>query len=332
MIGQRLWTAVFTSVLASAGSAQNLVPNGSFEEYTACPTFFSDQFAVSWSSAWGTTDYYNTCATSGAQMAVPQNATGYQWPSEGEGYAGVITYVAPGAAPDPEHSREIIRVELAQPLTAGVPVSLSLKYAVALGGNQVGATPRYTCNGLGMRFSMGQPYDGLGPHPNSAVLYESLVPVDTANWISLQGVYIPDSSYTHLLLGNFFADSLLAPMLFDNSAQGYVAYAYIDEVCVSLGEGGCPLPTDLVDTRGDLLSVWPNPSTGVLHLRMPVAPVEFVDYTLVDALGRLAAMGRLRVNDSTAALDLTSIADGFYVLRITKADLHATVAINRATP
>ena len=45
--------------------AQNLVPNPSFENYSACPENISEiDFALPWTSTTGATpDYYNSCST-----------------------------------------------------------------------------------------------------------------------------------------------------------------------------------------------------------------------------------------------------------------------------
>ena len=77
--------------------------NGDFEEYSSCPTGFSTPFdnQLNHCENWyfptdGTSDYFNTCAMPCSLpmdcWGIPANYFGYQWPFEGNAYAGVGTY------------------------------------------------------------------------------------------------------------------------------------------------------------------------------------------------------------------------------------------------
>lgn len=320
------------ALLTTTTLAQNLVPNGSFEEYTQCPVFFSDQYATGWTSAWGTTDYYNVCAPDGAQMNVPQNAVGYQVPSEGGGYAGLITYMPPGSAPDPEHSREILKAQLSQPLSPGIAVHLSFKYAVALGGSQAGASPRYTCDGLGMRFTMGEVYDGLGPHPNTAALYVTTTPTDTSDWYVLEGEYVPGEAFTHLIIGNFFADSLLSPLLLDSNAGGFVAVSFVDEVCVSYSSKGCSGENGLGGVSVSGIQTSPNPFNDYLTISLPALGRGQTDLQVLDMQGRVLVQSKISAQQSKVSIDLSELSDGAYILRLSHDTEVESRSILRTSP
>lgn len=122
-----------------AGQAQNLVPNGDFEQYNKCPSQLSgtsttDGIAHSpgytnfptvrnWVRPleYSTPDYFNTCApaysaTSAAgNISVPRNLFGYQQPHSGNGYAGVYTFYSQTPIP-PNDYREPLSVRLGQPM------------------------------------------------------------------------------------------------------------------------------------------------------------------------------------------------------------------------
>ncbi|MEO5905397.1 MAG: hypothetical protein ABIQ11_01635, partial [Saprospiraceae bacterium] len=95
--------------------AQNLVPNPSFEDYTACPTGISSGFleCVPWQNAnWATSDYYNACC-GGCDVSVPDNWVGMQPAHTGLAYAGSIYKW------DFEAWQEYLQVQLTEPCQAG---------------------------------------------------------------------------------------------------------------------------------------------------------------------------------------------------------------------
>jgi gliding motility-associated-like protein len=69
-------------------SAQNLVPNPSFEEYWQCPLTGSNFPDVKeWYVAFDSPEYYHSCSTI-PEIGVPQNIAGYQNAIDGNGYGG----------------------------------------------------------------------------------------------------------------------------------------------------------------------------------------------------------------------------------------------------
>ena len=91
---------------------QNLVPNGSFEEFTECPQA-TGYWATDWTGPYGSPDFFHRCAP-GDVCSVPFNNMGYQEPAQGDGYMGFATYL---------HGcplcREVIAAELTEPLQVG---------------------------------------------------------------------------------------------------------------------------------------------------------------------------------------------------------------------
>jgi hypothetical protein len=94
-------------------SAQNLVPNPSFETYTACPTGSSQlNKATPWVGTNGSSDYFNSCA--GPPINVPNAAYGYQQARTGNAFSGI--YFINGYS---VNYREYSQVKLTTPLTVG---------------------------------------------------------------------------------------------------------------------------------------------------------------------------------------------------------------------
>ncbi|MBL0127483.1 MAG: hypothetical protein IPP83_08470 [Flavobacteriales bacterium] len=200
-------------LLGLAASAQNLVQNGSFEEYTECPDFLSQvNRATGWSSYRGSLDYFNRCDTADSVgiaselLGVPLNAFGWQQPATGDAYTGGYLWTENLFG---GQSREHLGAMLAEPLQRGVPVYISFKVSPTTGG--VLEDMRWSMEGVGLRFTMA-PYlqNGLSPLPNNAAVYMSYAPMDTSAWYQVSGISVPDSAYQYVVLGNFFADSLIS--------------------------------------------------------------------------------------------------------------------------
>lgn len=318
MMHRSLLLITFIILLGGGLRAQNLVENGSFEDYTTCPEFFSQiQFATGWISAWGTADFYHECASIGSQMTVPQSASGFQYPAQGGGYAGIVTYAAPGSVPDPEHSREILARQLSQPLIPGLPVYASFKISVAVAGNQWGASPRWTCNGIGLRFDSIATYDGLGPHPNTAVAHLVMTPFDTSDWITVGSVCVPDHAYDFIQLGNFFADSLLVPLIIDASGGAEYAYVFIDEVCVSYMSSECALPNAIEQILYEHPLVYPNPCFGELHIVLGRSSQLVRGAVLLNAIGQRCAEWNINAASDRVTLPMPLLTNGIYQLMLT---------------
>ena len=315
---------------AVVGSAQNLVPNGSFEEYETCPTYFG---LADWCTGWHnlytrSADYFNACHTSGV-VGIPLNQFGYQYPADGFGYMGMATY----SLGRPEY-REMVGIQLTEPLQEGVPVCLSLKVAVGGYGTSGGNSAAYTCKGIGIRFFTTLPEEEyIYDYPNSAVVYLDMVPVDTAVWYQVNGTYLPDSAYNFLVIGNFFADTLNDPTLQDEGFAAEWAYAFVDDVRASFDLNYCTLTLGLEEERSLKPLVYPMPFTSTLHIRLPERPSGGVYYTLCDMTGRSVRSGVTRQLDWIDVITAEGLSSGSYVLRLfTISTTWAPIPVTHVSP
>lgn len=292
--------------------AQNLVPNGSFEEYTDCPDYW-DQLGgnvTGWSVCSPSPDYFNACRDS-SDFDVPFNWRGYQGASHGRGYSGVGTYQW-----NSPNFREFICAELLQPLVPGVPVDLSMKVALGGFGSNWLYSPRWTTRGIGMLLTT-QPLEWStgSSYPNTAQLYLDSVFMDTTNWALLSTTYIPDSAYHYVTLGNFFEDSLSAPTLLDTAfGNANAAYVYIDEVCIALTGMAC----DFVDAIGSLSTIpWriTSPFSERLEIGFGKALDQTTELILCDTDGRLVARRIAGSGAEQLVWPVYGLANGVYILR-----------------
>ena len=290
--------------------AQNLVPNGSFEEYTSCPDFWNQLVrATGWQVSAISPDYFHACSSTG-YVGVPQNVVGYQLPATGQGYAGGISWLEVVS-----NQREFLGIELIEALVPGQTVHLEMRVAAATGGTQ--ENRRWSVAGVGMRFStVPYWYDQLEPLPNSAALLMFEAPIDTATWYTVSGDFTPDSSYTYLTIGNFLSDSLLTPVEINSTATFPGAYFYVDDVCVSYDPTTCLVAeVQAIGSQGQL-QVSPNPSMDVVWLSWGSELSRASGIVITDALGRLVASYSVDRGSRELRLDLGGLPRGPYWLTL----------------
>lgn len=106
-------------------TAQNLVVNGGFEAYYACPTMIGNLSNDSKSlkaPTKGSTDYFNICGAK--DVSVPNNFNGSQEAFEGNAYAGLYLL-------SPNDYREYIQFKLSSKLEKGKFYKVSLRLSLA---------------------------------------------------------------------------------------------------------------------------------------------------------------------------------------------------------
>ncbi len=311
------------NLIASFLGAQNLVPNPSFEEYIECPSFLNQiSRATGWSRVRGSPDFFNRCDTTDPTgivselLGVPANAVGWQEPATGDGYAGVVLYENSPFGGDSE-TREHLGISLAEPLQPGIPVYISMKVSPTTAGPIQDF--RWITYGAGIRFTM-QPYEsnGLEPLPNQAAAYQIDAPMDTSAWYLISGVYVPDSAYEYVVLGNFFSDTLLTlEVLNPNSLDiDTVAYVYLDDICVSYELGYCETDIGWPELSDDMrVTAYPVPFTDHCTLTFNRDVSTAMTAELVDLSGRIAWRANVPQGQRTIGIEVPGLTGGVYVLR-----------------
>ncbi len=130
---------VFLLLQSSLVSAQNLVHNPSFENFTTCPEELDNvkKNVGDWNKAnEGTSDYFNTC---GSKMGVPNNFNGNQTAVFGTAYAGAY-FLAPN------NYREYIQGNLIRTLEKGKRYGISFYISLSEKSN-------YAISNIGVLFS-----------------------------------------------------------------------------------------------------------------------------------------------------------------------------------
>ena len=309
--------------------AQNLVPNGSFEDTTACPDYFGQWWrAAGWeNNSNQTPDYFNACA-GGVVCGVPFNHMGYQAPAHGEAYMGMATY----AYNDYDY-REIIAAELVQPLQPGVPVYISFKTSCGGYGSIFWNSAKWKARGPGLKFFMDLPTDWSAYlYPNSAAVYMDTVLADTsATWVTVSGAYVPDSAYRYVAITNFFEDSLSWPSIQD-TVYGTLggSYAFVDDVCVSPEPNYCAGLAAVEQGQVGTWVVLSDPIAGQLTLTCSRAIATGDEVQVCDAIGRRLYTVPWPPGATTIHLSTTALPPGHYVLSLPRA--HRTFMFVHVSP
>jgi len=231
--------------------SQNLVPNPGFEYYSSCPDNSSElTLATPWFiPTGGTSDYFNSCATSPYHVGVPVNWPGTQTPHGGSAYGGGIQYYAPNP-----NFREYLETPLLVPLTSGHTYLVSFYACIA-------DSSSFALDNLGAYLSVGQL---LNPTSDLTLSITPQVRNPAGNflsslhtWVLIQGTFTAAGNEFFLTIGNFYDDQNSPTVPVPGGSENY-SYYYIDDVsvvdttpCINTCTAGCITisnPNDIVVT------------------------------------------------------------------------------------
>ena len=220
----------------------NLVPNGSFEEYSQCPQgneLNNGQFerAVGWwRPTLGTPDYFHRCNNSlGGVVGVPDNFWGHQEAFHGDGYVGLVPIEL--TTQNDFIGSEYIQTKLRLSLKPCYWYSFTMYLSLA-------EFSTHSIERLGAVFSVDTSFND---YTNMNII--SVVPnvintdghlSDTTNWMKIEGSFIASGSEEFLTIGYFFDDITNDSnrIQFFPLAPNIIApYYYIDDVSLfEIGE------------------------------------------------------------------------------------------------
>lgn len=242
-----LSTVLVTWLIANAGFVQNLVPNGSFEEYLICPDLDSGYFvdcATGWfSPGVSSPDYFNSCSQQldiygDPSMSTPLNGHGYQQPHSGQAYAGLFTILNDNSG----GVYEYVSVKLAQPLEAnrcyrleyyvsladsmwwnsGIP---NLQYFDSFGGAVSQNSPEELYNGV--------PYTARYTWPVQVQSQPGVFFSDSLGWQKVEGIFAASGGESYLTVGCFGTWETVQSNYYHAQASIIETYYYIDDISLT---------------------------------------------------------------------------------------------------
>lgn len=294
-------------------TAQNLVPNPSFEDTIACPTGIAQLYnVVGWEIYSATPDYFNGCVQN-TLYSVPYNQRGYQYAATGNAYCGFYSQAFL------YNYREYIGRQLADPLIIGQKYYVSFKVVLVEGAS-------CATNNLGILFSTIPHIDSLpgdfnfGPTYNFAHVYTSNIITDTANWVTISGSFTADSAYQYIQIGNFFDDSNTDTLMIDSLSTFCVSYYFVDDICVSTDSLNCDVQTSVIQKNiQQKITIYPNPAKSFLNVKIPITFSEIAVMKIYNLMGDL--MSEYIIQSPVNKIQLPNIRTGIYILSIQTKDL-----------
>jgi OmpA-OmpF porin, OOP family len=284
----------------NASAQQNLVPNGSFEEYKFCP---DQQGQIENAFGWidplggGSSDYYNVCYQQFG-FGVPQNATGEQIPKSGNAYAGLFVYP----------NSEYITIQLNQSLHKNNTYCLTFYVSLV-------EDARFASNNLGAVLTADIPtssWPNRITHENNNLVYINSDTVLTSieNWTMISGSIVAKGGENYLTIGNINYreqdDSTYMPG--SNTHIMYAAYYYVDEVSlVCCDISGC------IQDHESTITLFPNPAKNTLTIS--TGNIQNAQVELFDISGRKLFQQNLTA--SQQSIDVSGYANGIYIFAVT---------------
>lgn len=201
-------------------SAQdNLVPNYSFENYSACPTNKDELANV---TEWHPCnkeipDYFNSCQLMPNTYGVPFTINGYQQARTGQACTGIVTYGA---------TREYLQVQLTSALKEDTDYKVS--FYVNLSNNSTVAISQ-----LGIYLSSAAIGDTIStalPYIPQIIAGAGSFVKDTAAWTKISGVFTASGGERFITIGNFNNDGSTDTLQL--STLPAFSYYFIDDISV----------------------------------------------------------------------------------------------------
>lgn len=205
-------------------TGQNLVFNGSFEQYSGCPKDTTNN-GIYLANGWmkcnlGSTDFYTPCAEN--FFTVPFGYAGYQEAYSGTNYAGIV--IAPEGIVFSDYFENLM-TKLESPLVQGQQYQVKLYLSLA-------DKSRYYVDTISVYYSQSFFYD------TSATLLsrDSIINVvhfplpnmpDTVNWIELCDTFTAVGGEQYMIISNFDTNTVYHSF---NPGGNTIAYFYIDDV------------------------------------------------------------------------------------------------------
>ena len=273
--------------------SQNLIPNGSFEDTTACPYLCNQlEKAVGWyNPTLATPDLFHSCNYN----CNYGTANGFQMPRTGIAYGGYVTG-------NPfSNGREYVETIISTPLIAGECYHVEFYISASHQKFVTDDTQIYFSDSLIIGFPtyemlpfIPQVFNAQGNYP------------DTTNWTLVQGDYFATGGENYMIIGNFFDTTNTIYIQHLPSTFPGGSFHYIDDV--SLTHSPC---TGLNEINTLTVNVFPNPVSKIINFKLNSD--ESFDLNIFDSASKLFHHSSVM---ESASVDVCNFTSGIYTYRL----------------
>ncbi|HRN38228.1 MAG: T9SS type A sorting domain-containing protein [Flavobacteriales bacterium] len=304
-IAARAIPLVTAATLAAMATAQNLVPNPSFEDTALCDTYDPVRMtAPPWfNPTTATPDIYECdlvrqCGIVWDPADPDVQASGWQYAHTGTRFAGAYHWYGANSS----DTKEYFMVRLLQDLDAGTAYAVSLYYSRADGFNL--ATDRISAY-FGPDSMHVNDYRTLYLQPQVDLMdpdHEYLT--NAEDWTYIADTFVASGNERYMIIGSFLDSSQVNGTVAPTGIASYCYYYYDDVSVVAIG------PSGIGEVR---LNVFPQ-TDGSLRLNgIPNGPLRA---KVIDAQGRLIQEFRVTAVGRVADLRIGNLGMGVYVVTV----------------
>jgi OOP family OmpA-OmpF porin len=282
-----------------AARAQNMVPNGDFEQHIGCPNYFYQiDSCTSWMSPTvAKADYFNQCAT--VAVGVPDNNYTHQDAHSGGAYVAVT--LRHGLVSLPNY-RTYIEVPLTSTLSAGACYHFEMYVNLIDHGI-------FTTDAIQAYFSdtLVQGIFSYNPLPFTPQITSTAGFItDSINWTLVEGTFTAAGTENYLIIGNFKDDANTDTMVMNSNGYNY-AEVLIDDVslvnCTGINEN---------NQSRDII-IYPNPVSDELFITN-ISLAGKAEISIKDVLGK--EVYRTQLQTLNFKLQTNKLSNGIYFLEI----------------
>jgi hypothetical protein len=284
--------------------SQNLIQNGSFEYYNTDPGTSGcvSQFdsLMNWQTINSSDVYASSCTLN--NFGVPTNIIGFQYPKNGNTYAGFILFQAN------YDTKEYIYQHLSAPLTGGKSYYVSFYVSRA---NRI----THAVKSIGAYFSINTP--SVSSSTVALIATPQLVNqtgflTDTIGWSKIEGYFTAQGGEQYLTIGNFNSNANTDTLFVGSTnpvigADGY-AYYYIDSVSLY---DSLDYITNIKNNQENIkVNLYPNPNNGNFNIEYHLT--KETEFVIIDITGRLVNQYALLPSQNNFSIKEDELKAGIY--------------------
>ena len=295
-------------------SAQNIVPNPSFEDTIQSPN--GDPGVKEWQSNIGSPDYLTSfyLPPFDSLFGTPSNVRGFQVPKDGEAYFGILCYDQSRV-----NTREYLQTPLLQKLKINstykvefwISLADSFHYAISM-------------NDIGIAFR-----NSIIPNNNDHLVREipylnadsSWSSIDKINWQKFELTFTATDSNSVMLIGCFEEDQNINPILVgsggSNSNMINSSFYFIDDISISEIVG--------IQERISISDLVSHRITDS-KLQIQSAYKEKLMFDLYDLNGRIVYSGNISPH-SHNEYNISQLVSQVYILNIFNHNISTTIKL-----